>query len=117
MTPDIPQRFCVVESCNEGDCPHRHEREETEWDETGLFIHYPYCYIAKKKIPEQIGTEGYELFPDWCPLESRPLPAQPAPADVLELLDERSRNNSFNVEDKSGDIHAEIGRASCRERV
>jgi hypothetical protein len=67
-------RITEVCGCNDDSCPHRGEFEEKGWDDWGLHPRYPYCYKADKPIPETIGKEGFEIFPDWCPL-SRPVQA------------------------------------------
>lgn len=77
MTGQQEYRITEVCGCNDDSCPHHGEFEEKGWDDWGLHPRYPYCYKADKPIPETIGKEGFEAFPDWCPL-SRPVQSEQA---------------------------------------
>ena len=63
-------RLHTITYCGDDECPsrgavqHRNKDGETE--------RHPFCYQKVRQIPETIGEDGYEDFPDWCPLEVRP---------------------------------------------
>ena len=63
------ERICVVESCTEEGCPKRGVVQRM--NKEGVMVKYPFCYEKCREIPDVIGTEGFEDFPDWCPLEVR----------------------------------------------
>ena len=59
-------RLCVIAFCDD-ECPsHGHIQR---MNKEGELEKHPFCYKKVREIPEVIGTEGYEDFPDWCPLE------------------------------------------------
>jgi hypothetical protein len=64
------QKVCDVIACYDEECPHRGDWEEKcNFDDWGMRVHYPYCYKADRRIPSEIGKNGYNDFPDWCPLQ------------------------------------------------
>ena len=63
------ERLHIIDFCGEDECPSRGSTPGIN-NEGENKIH-PHCYAKNRKIPECIGKEGYEDFPDWCPLERR----------------------------------------------
>jgi hypothetical protein len=66
----MTRRIHTIEFCGEDECPSRGSVERINRD--GVPEREPFCYKKARKIPEVIGTDGFEDFPNWCPLEVVP---------------------------------------------
>ena len=90
-------RYCEINSCSNS-CPHRGEWENETRDEWGVYPKRPWCYQADREIPKVINMEGYERFPDWCPL----ICSRPAPSPYARCI---------WSEDEDGNYHTGCGTA------